>query len=336
MKKISITSCLSVLSILLHAQMNRFQSMYYAILLVAIISCKSRNTDVVETPTMDSETIELVAQEWPGQEAGMYKMPVFSGLDNLEFADPKTVDLNDTDLVLGITLKDSHIALPLLYLEGFEVANLSLNNKNYLVTWCGLVGSAQLFEGNISGDTQGFDFGRALMNNNLLMVDRKTQSVWNQLSNKAIHGELKETKLNLLPTIQTTWSFWKGNYPNTKVLINKDTVGAAFPSLLFKRPFYTSWQPEEGNFHMAQKHQPDNLGLGIIIEDVSLYFPLKELHKMDTPIEHQVMGKVITIHFDQSGLTAWAKDSTGALIPSTLTYQWAWKNFHPNTLIFEN
>ena len=316
--------------------MNRFQCIIYSIVLLTIISCKSKNSYVEETPTMDSKTIELVAQEWPGQEPKAFNMPVYRGLDKLEFADSNKVALNDADLVMGITLEDTQIALPLLYLEGFEVGNLTLNDEQYLVTWCGLVGSAQLFEGTISGDTQGFDFGRALMNNNLLMVDRKTGSVWNQLSNKAIHGDLKETKLNLCPTVQTTWGFWKGKYPNTKVLINKDTTGAAFPSLVFARPFYTSWQPKEGNFHMAEKHQPKNLGMGIELGGTSIYFPFEELFKKESPLEYQLAGKTITIYFDQSGLTAWAEDNMGAAMPTTLVYQWAWKNFHPNTVIFEN
>lgn len=316
--------------------MNRFQFLYYSILLLAIISCKPRNTEVKETPTTTLETIELVAQEWPGQEPKSFHMPVHRGLDKLEFANPEKVSLNDTDLVMGITLEDTPIALPLLYLEGFEVANLTLNGEHYLVTWCGLVGSAQLFEGTISGDTQGFDFGRALMNNNLLMVDRKTGSVWNQLSNKAIHGDLKETRLNLRPTLQTTWRFWKGKYPNTKVLINKDTTGAAFPSLVFARPYYTSWQPEDGNFHMTQDHQLENLGLGIEMGATSIYFPLAALFKSTSPLAYHTPHQTLDIHFDKAGLTAWAADSTGTAIPSTLAYEWAWKKFHPNTVIFEN
>jgi len=316
--------------------MRRFQSTYYPILVLTIISCKPRNSNVEETPTKTFQTIELVAQEWPGQEAKSFDMPVHRGLDKLEFANPEKVTLNDTDLIMGITLENTQIALPLLYLEGFEVANLTLNDENYLVTWCGLVGSAQLFEGTISGDTQGFDFGRALINNNLLMVDRKTGSVWNQLSNKAIHGDLKETRLNLRPTLQTTWGFWKGKYPNTKVLINKDTTAAAFPSLVFARPYYTTWQPEEGNFHMVQDHQTKNLGMGIELGESSVYFPLEELFKRESPMEYKLEDNTIKIHFEQAGLTAWAEDSLGTAIPTTLVYQWAWKNFHPNTSIFKS
>ena len=66
------------------------------------------------------------------------------------------------------------------YMEGFEVANLQLQEKNYLLTWCPLVGSAILIKDQSNTKTAGFDFGFALMDNNLLMVDRQTQTVWNQ------------------------------------------------------------------------------------------------------------------------------------------------------------
>ncbi|MEM7108569.1 MAG: DUF3179 domain-containing (seleno)protein [Bacteroidota bacterium] len=321
--------------------MKSFHSTYVAISLSCIFSCSTKegkeNDEQPLTPvTNDPNKIELVAQEWPGQKPKPYAMPVHTGLDKLEFGNPSELDLQDQDLVLGMTLNEVQIALPLSYLEGFEVANLILNDQNYLLTWCGLVGSAQVFAGNIGDDTLGFDFGRALINNNLLMVDRKTQSVWNQLSNEAVHGELKGTKLDLLPAIQTTWGFWKKKYPTTNVLINKDTVGAAFPSLLFEKPYYTSWQPDSGNFYMLDHHQPENLGLGLVIGESSLYFPFSELFKYPSPVEFKGLDETLIIHFDASGLTAWAEDSTGNVLPGTLAYNWAWKTFHPESEIFKD
>ncbi|MEM9858886.1 MAG: DUF3179 domain-containing (seleno)protein [Bacteroidota bacterium] len=312
--------------------------LYLTILLACSISCSvKKDTETVEKNTDDdTQTIELVAQEWPGLEPQPYRMSVHTGLDKLEFGKPGDLTLDDTDLVLGIAMDDSRIAVPLTYLEGFEVANFSLHNEKYLLTWCALVGAAQMFTGNIEGDTLGFDFGRALIDNNLLMVDRKTQSVWNQLSNEAIHGELKGTKLEMLPTLQTTWGYWKAKYPMKKVLVNKDTTGAVWPSLLFSKPRYTSWQPANGQFYMADNHQFDNLGLGLEIGDSSVYFPLETLFKKESPIEYQVSHQTLTVHFDQSGLTAWAEDSTGAVLPGTLAYNWAWKTFHPESLVFKN
>ncbi|MEO1054425.1 MAG: DUF3179 domain-containing (seleno)protein [Bacteroidota bacterium] len=319
-------------------RMKTISLILLGVVLAVMISCAPKeHAETVENASKeDTKTIELVAQEWPGQEPKRYDMPVNSGLDKLEFGDPANVALDAADLVLGITLDDLKVAVPLTYLEGFEVANFSLHDEKYLITWCALVGSAQIFTGNIQGDTLGFDFGRALIDNNLLMVDRKTRSVWNQLSNEAIHGELKGTKLELLPTIQTTWGYWKGEYPDTKVLINKDTTGAIWPSLLFSKPRYTSWKPTDGKFHMADHHQSDNLGFGLEVGDSSIYFPFETLFTEESPIVYSIADQSITVHFNRSGLTAWAEDSAGHMLPGTLAYNWAWNAFYPKSLIFKN
>lgn len=317
--------------------MKKITFIHLTLILSFFASCTSKNGEVntANDTSNGLKTIELVAQDWPGQEAKRYAMPVHSGLDKLEFADSTAWNLADNDLVLGIVKGDSKIAVPLAYLEGFEVANLSLDGEDYLITWCGLVGSAQMFKSNIEADIAGFDFGQALINNNLLMVDRQTQSVWNQLSNEAIHGQLKGARLALLPTLQTTWNFWKDQHPETKVLINKDTTGAAFPSLLFTKPYYTSWQPDSGRFYMAKEHLIENLGLGLKIEDSSIYFPLETLFKKRSPVKYEISDQTIIVHFDKEGLTAWAKDSTGMALPGTLAYDWAWKSFYPKGLVFE-
>ena len=44
----------------------------------------------------------------------------------------------------------------------------------------------------------------------------------------------------------------------------------------------------------------------------------------------------LEIHFDEDGLTAWAINSEGELIPSTIVYDWAWQNFFPESKIFHN
>ena len=312
--------------------------LFLSMLLIGLISCQPQQSEEQDPPqeTLGQKTsIQLVAQEWPGQPATSYDMPIHTGLDKLEYANPEKAGIGTDDLVLGMVFNDQQIAIPLQYMEGFEVANLSVNQENYVVTWCPLVGSARIFDAKIDGDTAGFDFGRALIEDNLLVVDRKTQSVWNQLSNKAIHGELEGKRLNPLPSIQSTWGFWKEKYPETQLLINKDTTGAAFPSTLFDNPKYTTWRPGHGDYKTMTQHKTDNLGLGIEGENVSVYFPFATLFEKSSPIPYQLEEQELTIHFDKTGLTAWAEDQDGKMVPGTLAYDWAWESFYPKSEIFK-
>ncbi|MCH7925210.1 MAG: DUF3179 domain-containing protein, partial [Planctomycetes bacterium] len=48
-----------------------------------------------------------------------------------------------------------------------------------------------------------FDFASGLVNDNLLLVDRETSSVWSQLDNKAISGPMKDTPMVVVPAMQS-------------------------------------------------------------------------------------------------------------------------------------
>ena len=66
-----------------------------------------------------------------------------------------------------------------------------------------------------------FDFGVSgkLIMNVLVMYDRQTNTFWSQILGEAVDGPLKGTKLEALPVLQTTWSEWKMLYPDTLALV---------------------------------------------------------------------------------------------------------------------
>lgn len=316
--------------------MKNIKWIYLIVVLFFVYSCKQDKPDNKTISEVETKTIKLLAQDRPGGEPYEFDMPIHKGLDKLEFTDPNNVKIDSNELVIGIALDETRLAIPLTYLSGFEVANLFLDSNNYLITWCPLVGSARIFEGNIDGDNSGFDFGRGLKNNNLLIVDRKTNSVWNQLSYKAIQGDLQGDSLVPLPSIQSTWGFWKEKYPDTKLLVNKDTTEAVFPTEVFQKQYYNTWKPGEEYPEDNKVHQIENLGIGIELGPSIIYFPFEKLFDTNSPLEYKIKDQNIFIHFEKSGITAWAENSEGEMIPSTIAYDWAWKSFFPKTKTFEN
>ena len=77
------------------------------------------------------------------------------------------------------------------------------------------------------------EFGTSgfLYNNNKLMYDRKTNTLWHQFTGEPVVGPLADSgiKLSLFPVVVTTWQEWVAAHPNTDVLDN-DT-GIYTPSL---------------------------------------------------------------------------------------------------------
>ena len=73
---------------------------------------------------------------------------------------------------------------------------------------------------NIEGRELTFEFAEGFLNDNLLFVDRETDSVWSQLHGKAIAGPLKDTPLPVLPTMQVTCSVLKVKNTNKRCCIS--------------------------------------------------------------------------------------------------------------------
>lgn len=315
--------------------MKDMKWIYLIVILIAVLSCNQGDQNNNKSIEEEAKAIKLIAQQRPFGETAEIEMQVENALDKLEFVNPADVEIDSMDLVLGIPLGEIQVAIPLTYMAAYEVANISIDTNNYLITWCSIVGSARIFEGGMESDDPGFDFGKALNKNNLLVVDRKTRSVWNQLSGKAIHGALEGDNLSPLPAIQSTWGFWKRKYPTTRLLINRDTTDAIFPQFVNEVPHYYSWRPGDGRPEFSDVHQIETLGMGIEMGSSSVFFPFEMLFEKRSPLKYKIENQLLMIHFDKSGLTAWVEDVEGNMIPSVITYSWAWKAFYPDTETFE-
>ncbi len=166
-----------------------------------------------------------------------------------------------------------------------------------------------------------------LLNDNLLFVDRETQSIWSQLDGKAISGQLKDQPLRMIPTIQTTWQHWQELHPDTRVWVKTDSEG--YPYL------YRNRQPGSPRPAIQPKaHDTSALGLGLVINNEAMFFPLKELAKSEPSFDYELGGQRITIHYNNTAPTAWAADADGHLLTGVMVYDFSWKRFYPESEIF--
>ena len=70
----------------------------------------------------------------------------------------------------------------------------------------------------MDGAPQNFGVSGLLFDNNLILFDRRTDSLWSQMRLESICGALSGTKPPLLPVVQSTWAAWKALYPETTVV----------------------------------------------------------------------------------------------------------------------
>lgn len=127
--------------------------------------------------------------------------------------------LQAKDVVFGLDYRGVIKAYPQKILVWHEIVNDEVKGEKIAITYCPLTGSAVGFRGR-SRDGAMITFGTSgkLVNSNLLMYDRQTDSQWPQILGIAIDGKNKGTALDEIPVVWTHWSRWRRRHPDTLVL----------------------------------------------------------------------------------------------------------------------
>ena len=127
--------------------------------------------------------------------------------------------LRSNDIVFGLAYQGVVKAYPQKILVWHEIVNDEIKGARIAMTYCPLTGSAVAFRGR-SRDGAMLTFGTSgkLVNSNLLMYDRQTDSQWPQILGMAIDGTNKGTLLEETPLAWTHWSRWRQRHPDTLAL----------------------------------------------------------------------------------------------------------------------
>jgi hypothetical protein len=141
-------------------------------------------------------------------------------IDDPSFDDRAAGDewLDPQDVVFGLVRGDVVRAYPQRILVWHEIVNDDLDGVPVSVTYCPLTGTTMGF---FRGATT-FGVSGRLVNNNLVMYDRETDSRWPQMLATAISGAFRGDSLQEFPVVWTTWERWTAAHPETQVL-TRDT-----------------------------------------------------------------------------------------------------------------
>jgi len=113
-------------------------------------------------------------------------------------------------------------AYPLQVLTYHEIVNDVVGGTPVAVTFCPLCYNAIAFERTIDGESVTFGVSGLLRNSDLVMYDRKTETLWQQFTGKAIAGTLAGKTLEVIPTQLTSFRQFARTYPDGQVL-SRDT-----------------------------------------------------------------------------------------------------------------
>jgi hypothetical protein len=126
--------------------------------------------------------------------------------------------LRPDSLVVGVAVGAEARAYPHNVLWWHEIVNDELGGRPIVVSYCPLTGSGLVYDAVIGGRTLTFGVSGLLFDNNLVLFDRATDSLWSQMRVQSVCGTLSSTTPTLLPVVQSTWAAWKALHPATTVV----------------------------------------------------------------------------------------------------------------------
>ncbi len=113
-------------------------------------------------------------------------------------------------------------AYPLQILTHHEIVNDRIGDTPVAVTFCPLCYSALVFERTLDGEPVEFGVSGLLRNSDLVMYDRATETLWQQLTGKAIVGDRAGQTLKQLPSQIVSFRQFAAAHPEGAVL-SRDT-----------------------------------------------------------------------------------------------------------------
>jgi hypothetical protein len=67
----------------------------------------------------------------------------------------------------------------------------------------------------------------------------------------------------------------------------------------------------------------------------TIFFPFQVLQDAEIPLELQLGGTNVFVHYKKNAHTAWAEDESGRLLPGVLAYKDGWLDFNPNSDVYK-
>lgn len=266
------------------------------------------------------------------------------GKDGIPAIDrPRFVPASDADFltgdqpVFGLDYRGEVRAYPQLVLVWHEIVNDVVADRPLSVTYCPLTGTVVGFHGPLGRELTFGTTGK-LVNSNLLMYDRQTDSQWPQILGTAITGPLTGHRLSTVPLVWTTWNAWRSAHPNTLVL-STDTGALRqygsdpYGSYPRDRGYYASGDPIFPVQARDDRYPAKDVVVGVRAGDGRLAIHKGHLRRART-IETHSGGIPVRAHWDTQLDTARVEQHVRGAWESAdyLDAMWfAWYAFYPHT-----
>lgn len=236
--------------------------------------------------------------------------------------------LDDGDIVFGLVENGVARAYPQRILVWHEIVNDVVGGVGLAVTYCPLTGTAIAFE---RGKTE-FGVSGRLVNSNLIMYDRDTDTWFPQVLAVGISGPHTGQALVERPIVWTSWARWRAAFPNTEVLstdtgffrnYGNDPYGAYNAVSGYYAPNSSTLFPL---MNADDRFPQKTVFLGARTPNASVAFNLGSLRD-EKRLETEVNGEIFTSIYDErfdTGYIFRGKTDASATINGASAYEVSW------------
>ena len=175
-------------------------------------------------------------------------------------------------------------AFPLEILIWHEIVNDVVGGVPVLVTYCPLCNTAIAFDRRLGDNTLAFSTTGLLRNSDLVMYDRETESIWQQIGGKALIGDLVGATLPPIPSGIVSWAQFRDAFPDALVLARPPNPDPNSDPIPYGATPYTLYDDldAEGDFRRLYDGEEDDrlhfadrvVGLTINGDAIAYPFPL--------------------------------------------------------------
>ena len=236
--------------------------------------------------------------------------------------------LEERDPLLTVESGDKVKAYPLRIMSWHEIVNDWVGGVPVAVTYCPLCGSAVTFRRVLDGQEVELGVSGKLYNSDLVMYDRKTDTLWSQILGLAILGELAGQRLDVLKTDLVDFRALRQHHPAAQVLS---------PDTGFARDYgmnpYGDYDQSPRIFFPVE-HASDELFakervVGVELEGAYKAYRLETLRQR-REIRDSLAGQEVILRVNDDG-TISARAAEGRELVFVHAFWFAWFAFHPDT-----
>ena len=251
--------------------------------------------------------------------------------------------LEEADPVFVLQSTDGVKVFPQKILVWHEVVNDTIAGEDVAVTYCPLTGTVLGFPHEQSGATSSLGTSGKLVNSNLVMYDRETESYFPQVLRTAVTGERTGEELSIFPVDWSTWGTVKQAFPDAQVLSKKTGFlrnygGDPYGSYLEEGSYYQTGGPFFPLLNDDDRLPPKEVVVGVYGSEGGRAAIVKSSVLEGAIKTIEIDNEMFTAVFDETLETVKVykgSDATGELADYLDAMWFAWAAYFPDTDLYE-